>query len=44
MNVLFCTQSESLQLFDALGTAMKSRLPVERKGFIVADSMASAKK
>ena len=40
MNVLFCTQSESLQLFDALGTAMKSRLPVERTGFIVADNMA----
>jgi hypothetical protein len=40
MNVLFCTQSESLQLFDALGAAMKSRLPVERMGFIVADSMA----
>ena len=40
MNILFCTQSESLQLFDALGTAMKSRLPVERMGFIVADSMA----
>lgn len=40
MNVLFCTQSESLQLFDALGTSMKSRLPVERMGFIVADSMA----
>lgn len=40
MNVLFCTQSESLQLFDALGTALKSRLPVARTGFIVADSMA----
>jgi len=40
MNVLFCTQSESLQLFDALGTAIKSRLPVERTGFIIADSMA----
>ncbi len=40
MNILFCTQSESLQLFDALGTAMKSRLQVERMGFIVADSMA----
>lgn len=40
MNVLFCTQSESLQLFDALGAAMKSRVPVERTGFIVADSMA----
>jgi hypothetical protein len=40
MNVLFCTQSESLQLFDALGTAMKSRLPIERIGFVVADSMA----
>lgn len=40
MNVLFCTQSESLRLFDALGAAMKSRLPVGRLGFIVADSMA----
>ncbi|AGS20629.1 capsule polysaccharide biosynthesis domain-containing protein [Rhizobium etli] len=40
MNILFCTQSESLQLFDALGTALKSRMRVERTGFIVADSMA----
>jgi hypothetical protein len=40
MNVLFCTQSESLQIFDALSTAMKSRIPVKRTGFIVADSMA----
>lgn len=40
MNLLFCTQSESLPLFDSLATAMKSRLPVERTGFIVADSMA----
>ena len=41
MNVLFCTQSESLQLFDALGTAMKSRLPVGRKPFIVAGLVIS---
>ena len=40
MNVLFCTQSESLQLFDALGADMRSQLPLERLGFIVADSMA----
>jgi Capsule polysaccharide biosynthesis protein len=40
MNVLFCTQSESLKLFDALGSAMKKTLPLKRMGFIVADSMA----
>jgi hypothetical protein len=40
MNVLFCTQSESLKLFDALCSACKNRLPVKRSGFIVADSMA----
>ncbi|UCV28966.1 capsular polysaccharide export protein, LipB/KpsS family [Ferribacterium limneticum] len=40
MNVLFCTQSESLKLFDALCSASKTRLPVERAGFVVADSMA----
>jgi hypothetical protein len=40
MNILFCTQSESLQLFDALGAAINTRLPLDRTGFIVADSMA----
>lgn len=40
MNVLFCTQSESLKLFDALCSASKTRLPVDQAGFIVADSMA----
>jgi hypothetical protein len=40
MNILFCTQSESLKLFDALCSACKNRLPVKRSGFIVADSMA----
>lgn len=40
MKVLFCTQSESLKLFDALCSASKTRLPVEQAGFIVADSMA----
>jgi Capsule polysaccharide biosynthesis protein len=40
MNILFCTQSESLQLFHSLGAAMKRRLEVERLGFVVADSMA----
>lgn len=40
MNVLFCTQSESLRLFDALYGAMKTGLPVGEAGFIVADSMA----
>lgn len=40
MNVLFCTQSESLQLFDALCGMIKTRLPIAATGFIVADSMA----
>lgn len=40
MNVLFCTQSESLQLFDALCGTLKTRLPIEKAGFVVADSMA----
>lgn len=43
MNVLFCTQSESLHLFDALGAALKARLPVGQTGFVVADSMAYAR-
>lgn len=40
MNVLFCTQSESLQLFDAMRGAIETRLPIEKTGFVVADSMA----
>lgn len=40
MNVLFCTQSESLKLFDALCSASKARLPIRQAGFVVADSMA----
>ena len=40
MNILFCTQSESLPLFDALRTAMAERLPVARTGYTVADSWA----
>jgi hypothetical protein len=40
MNVLFCTQSESLKLFDALCSASKSQLPIRQAGFVVADSMA----
>ena len=40
MNVLFCTQSESLKLFDGLCSASKTRLPIKQAGFVVADSMA----
>lgn len=40
MNVLFCTQSESLQLFDALCGALRTRLVIDKTGFTVADSMA----
>ena len=40
MNVLFCTQSESLKLFDALCSASKARLPIRQAGFVLADSMA----
>lgn len=43
MNVLFCTQSESLQLFDSLREALTERLPVHKAGFIVADSQAYAR-
>lgn len=43
MKVLFCTQSESLQLFDALRIALKERLPITQAGFTVADSMAYAR-
>lgn len=40
MNILFCTQSESLPLFDSLLGAVRLLLPVGQAGFIVADSMA----
>jgi hypothetical protein len=40
MNVLFCTQSESLQLFYALCGELKARLPIHETGFVLADSMA----
>ena len=40
MNVLFCTQSESLPMFDALRGAMSTRQPIGQAGYIVADSMA----
>lgn len=43
MKVIFCTQSESLQLFDALRIALKERLPITQAGFTVADSMAYAR-
>lgn len=43
MRVLFCTQSASLQLFDALRIALKERLPITQAGFTVADSMAYAR-
>lgn len=43
MNVLFCTQSESLRLFHSLSGALKSLAPVARVGFVVADSMAYAR-
>jgi hypothetical protein len=40
VRVLFCTQSESLPLFDALRSALAARIGVERAGFTVADSLA----
>jgi hypothetical protein len=43
MKVIFCTQSESLQLFDALRIALEERLPITQAGFTVADSMAYAR-
>ncbi len=39
MNILFSTQSESLRLFNALLGSLAGRLPVERAGFTVADSL-----
>lgn len=43
MNILFCTQSESLPLFDALRGALAARLPIAGVGFTVADSWAYAR-
>ena len=40
MNVLFATQSESLPLFHALHMSLAPRLPIDRSGFLVADSFA----
>lgn len=40
MNILFCTQSESLHLFYALQGELKATLDIDKTGFIVADSMA----
>ncbi len=40
MKILFCTQSESLQLFHALRDSLGAQLPIERAGFTVADSLA----
>jgi hypothetical protein len=43
MNVLFCSQSESLALFQSLRSALAARLPIDRAGFTVADSFAYQK-
>jgi len=43
MKVLFCTQSESLALFEALRADLHERKEVERCGFVVADSASYAK-
>lgn len=43
MNVLFCTQSESLKLFETVREALQELCPVGRSGFILADSMAYLK-
>ncbi len=43
MNVLFCTQSESLPMFHALWESIKLREEIGPCGFIVADSMAYAR-
>lgn len=40
MKVLFCTQSESLRLFDSLRAQWPDTQPIERAGFTVADSAA----
>jgi hypothetical protein len=43
MNVLFSTQSDSLRLFFELRTTLAPQLPIERAGFLVADSLAYAR-
>jgi hypothetical protein len=40
MNVLFCTQSESLGLFHQLAGALAQRTPIGAVGFTLADSLA----
>lgn len=40
MRILFCTQSESLQLFHALRGELARHVPIEQTGFTVADSLA----
>jgi hypothetical protein len=40
VRVLFCTQSESVQLFNELRQALATSGPIEQAGFTVADSMA----
>jgi hypothetical protein len=40
VKVLFCTQSESLRLFDSLRAQWPDTQPIERAGFTVADSAA----
>ncbi len=38
MNVLFCTQSESLNLFYQLSLALDREIRIQKSGFIIADS------
>jgi hypothetical protein len=40
MNILFCTQSESLRMFDALRAHLATRGASGQSGFVVADSLA----
>lgn len=40
MNILFCTQSESLNLFHALSEQLRQDFPGQQSGFVVSDSMA----
>ncbi len=39
MNILFCTQSDSLKPFYALYKDLKTKIPVRKTGYIVSDSM-----
>lgn len=43
MRVLFCTQSESLILFDALRNELSNHINIEEAGFVVADNYAYGK-